>query len=65
MKSKLEVFIEGLLHLRFIGSAVSIDAQHDVIYVNADGVGEDDALMGTLGAGWHWDNECDCWGFFT
>lgn len=40
----------------------TVDAQHDVIY--AGGAGAEGIDAGRMG-GWHWDEDFECWAFFT
>ena len=42
----------------------SVDAQHDIIYALASDVSEEDKKF-MLDNGWHWEDEYECFGFFT
>jgi hypothetical protein len=65
-KSRAGKLVAGL-QLMMIHGPVDVDAQHDVIYAGGgDGEGLPDSLASSLeGLGWHWDDEYECWGFFT
>lgn len=58
---------QGIKLLLDVLGGCEVDAQHDVIYAGGDGVdfmGEP-ARVKMRDWGWHWDDDFDCWAFFT